>query len=131
MNSRIQLNDVEVYTHIGVPDQERAHPQKLLISLSFPLSSFAEAARSDEVTSTIDYALVRETILEVAGTRPRKLIETLAADLLNALRTRHQIGEATLTIEKFPLPATRSVVLTVESKPPTTGQTHTFLKENR
>lgn len=119
MNARIQLNDVEVYTHIGVPDPERAHPQKLLISLSFPLPSFAEAARSDEVTSTIDYAQVRETLIEVATTRPRNLIETLAADLLEALRTRHQIGEARLTIEKFPLPATRSVVLTVERKPPT------------
>lgn len=114
MKGQITINDIQVMAHIGVPATERAVPQQLVITLSFQLPTIEMAAKSDDLRHTIDYAQVREAIIEVTQSRERKLIETLAADILDALKKRYSLQQILLRIEKFPLPETRSVVLTVQ-----------------
>ena len=41
----IAIEDLEVWFHVGVPDEERAHAQRLLISVEMDLDFRAAAPR--------------------------------------------------------------------------------------
>ncbi|MFT5464971.1 MAG: dihydroneopterin aldolase [Verrucomicrobiales bacterium] len=105
----IRLNGIRVETHVGVPAEERAHPQTLKIDLC--LSSTQPFDRlDDDITKTIDYHAVWTRVHEIATNRPRKLIETLADDLAQQLLADFPlIAEISVVIHKFILPETDSV----------------------
>lgn len=111
MDPTITIRRQKVSCHIGVPDEERAAPQTLEISVSFPLPDFDEAARNDDIASSIDYQKVYDTIHVIASQRPRKLIETLAHDLQTGLKGKFQLEWVDIEIRKFILPDTEAVVL--------------------
>ena len=76
--SKISIVDLEVSYHVGVPDAERARPQKLLLTVVME-SDFSAAAASDSIAATIDYFAVTERLLKFGEGRNWKLIEKLAA----------------------------------------------------
>src|ERR1041385_9017967 len=61
--SRISIVDLEVFYHIGVTDQERAAPQRLLITVDMEYD-FTTAAMSDRLERTINYFDVAQEILK-------------------------------------------------------------------
>ena len=46
MNSKISIVDLEVFCRVGVPDEERAKPQRLLLTVEMDCD-FSKAAKSD------------------------------------------------------------------------------------
>jgi FolB domain-containing protein len=106
--SLISIVDLEVSYHVGVPDEERAHPQRLLISVEMEVD-FASAALSDRIEKTVDYFAVSQEILRFGETRNWKLIEKLAADLADMILTRFHPRAVTVEIKKFPIPQARHV----------------------
>ncbi len=82
----IEIENIEVQAHIGVPQSERVRAQPVRIGL------VAEVARSrnveDRLDETVDYAAVVELVRAVATERPRQLLETLAQDITSALEQR-------------------------------------------
>lgn len=108
----IQIEDQEVWAHVGVPDAERATPQRLLISTRLE-RSLASAAASDDLTRTIDYHAVTLRIAELCGERPRRLIETLAGDAAVMILREFHPDAVEITIKKFILPNTRHVSVTI------------------
>lgn len=95
------IEGLEVWSNIGVPDEERAHQQKLQIHAQFPANNFRQAALQDDLTLSIDYFQVSERIKEIAAERPRKLIETLAEELAEKLQTEFSIQKIEIEIRKF------------------------------
>ncbi len=118
MSDRINILGLEVYAHIGVPDEERARRQKLLVNLGLKLRSIGEAAVADNVALTVDYAQVANEVKDVATSRPRKLIETLAEDIATAVLAHELVREVSVEIEKFILPDTRLVSVEIKRKAP-------------
>jgi len=118
MSDLIRVIDLEVFAHIGVPDVERQTPQRLLISLELSPGSFAQAAGTDNLASTIDYAEVVEHVKQVAARRARKLLETLAEELAFDLLKNFPIKKIVLEIKKFVLPDTRYVSVKIERSHP-------------
>jgi len=107
-NDQIFIRGQRVSCHIGVPDEERAHAQELVINTTFsPFPS--DDNLGDDVAKTIDYHAVYDSIAELAGSCPRKLIETLAEDLAAMIIARFQVSRVTIEIEKFILPGTKCV----------------------
>ena len=47
--SKISIVDLEVFYHVGVPDEERARPQRLLLTVVMD-SDFSAAAASDSIS---------------------------------------------------------------------------------
>ena len=45
MNDHIHIEKLEVFAHIGVPDEERASPQRLIVNITFSPTCRAEAGR--------------------------------------------------------------------------------------
>ena len=108
----IHIEDQQVSCYIGVPDDERAIPQELLISTVF--SSFkTENTKEDDIEGTVDYFSVSQKIDSVAQERPRKLIETLAEDIAQMVLTDFAVDEVSVMIKKFILPNTKYVGVSI------------------
>jgi 7,8-dihydroneopterin aldolase/epimerase/oxygenase len=95
----IEIRRLEVECHIGVPDEERAAPQKLCVTVKMqPSQGFL--GLQDKVQNTVDYYEVSLKIAELAAQKPRHLIETLATDLAEALLTSYPLKAVNVKIEK-------------------------------
>jgi len=110
---QIEIRNLRVGTHIGVPDEERSAPQELHVSLLIqPNLTFR--AMADAIANTVDYAAVCETVKATAAERPRHLIETLAEEIADDLLAAHPIWRLTVEIRKFILPETEYVAVRIE-----------------
>ena len=108
--NEIRIDSLRIRTRIGVPDEERAAEQELEIDLRIePTLDFSEM--EDDISRTIDYALVCERIAELAAARPRNLIETLAADIADLLLRDFGARSVEVEVRKFILPQTRHVAV--------------------
>jgi 7,8-dihydroneopterin aldolase/epimerase/oxygenase len=108
VNSIITLADIDVQYRVGVPDSERAHPQRLLITIEMEVDS-TQAVRQDDVTLTVDYHQVVQWLVTYGRDRTWKLIETLANDVAAHLIRSYPVLAVTVEIKKFVLPEARFV----------------------
>src|ERR1041385_717059 len=99
---------LEVQWHVGVPDEERAKPQRLLLTLDME-HDFTSAAMSDRITKTIDYFAVAQHLLKFGEGRSWKLIEKLATDVADEILSHFHPQMVTVEVKKFPLPQARHV----------------------
>jgi len=114
---RIEIRNLAVHARVGVPETERAEPQKLLVSLEIePRLSFW--AMEDRIENTVDYAAVCETLKTVAAARPRQLIETLAEEMATAVLAEYPVWRLAVEIRKFILPDTEYVAVRIERPTP-------------
>ena len=73
--NEICINGLRLNCHVGVPDEERAVIQELLMDVVLrPSASWENLA--DDLDGTIDYAAVVGDLEELAAKSPRRLIET-------------------------------------------------------
>jgi 7,8-dihydroneopterin aldolase/epimerase/oxygenase len=108
--NKIVIRHLAVQTHIGVPDKERAEPQKLLVTVEIePLLSFA--ALQDHIERTVDYDAVARSIRALAGRRPRRLIETFAEEIAALILQDFRARRVSVEIRKFILPDTDYVAV--------------------
>ena len=80
MPDKITIEDLEVHFHVGVPDEERAKPQKLLITIEMT-KDLRPSAANDNLTETIDYFAVNQAVKALGQARRWELIEALADDI--------------------------------------------------
>ena len=106
--SKITVVDLEVCYHVGVPDEERARPQRLLLTVEMTVD-FAAAARSDSIADTVDYFAVSQRLLKHGEGRSWKLIEKLVSDLAELVLTEFKPDAVTIEVKKFPIPQARLV----------------------
>ncbi len=111
--SKITIAGLEVFYSVGVPEAERAKPQRLLITVELDVDA-TRAARSDRLDQTIDYYELVQDLLAYGRGRSWKLLETLAADLADRIMSRHRPRAVTVEVRKFIIPQARyvSVALT-------------------
>jgi dihydroneopterin aldolase len=113
MSDTIEIRRLRVSTHIGVPDEERATPQTLFVTVRMtPTQGFDGLA--DEISRTIDYYAVSQEIEALAAARSRRLIETLATDIADHLLKNHALKHVAISIEKHILPNTECVAVHLE-----------------
>ena len=110
--AKISVVDLEVFYHVGVPDAERAQPQRLLLTVEME-SDFSVAAKSDGITDTIDYYAVSQRLLKFGNGQSWKLIEKLAADIADTILSEFKPNNVTVEIKKFIIPQARHVSVTL------------------
>jgi dihydroneopterin aldolase len=106
----IRISALRLTTHIGVPEAERAASQVLEADVTIRIAGRFEAM-SDDIAATIDYAVVAARLQSLAAERPRKLIETLAAEMAACLLDEFQASGVTLELRKSILPDTDHVAV--------------------
>jgi dihydroneopterin aldolase len=106
--SKISIVDLEVFYRVGVPDAERAQPQRLLLMIEMEFD-FAAAAKSDSIADTIDYFAVTQLLLKFGEGREWKLIEKLAADIAALILTEFKPQSVSVEVKKFIIPQARHI----------------------
>lgn len=108
----IEIRRLEVETHIGVPDEERAEAQTLWISVWMRLGQGFYGLQ-DKVKNTVDYHAVSVALSELAASKPRCLIETLATDVAEFLLSTYPLQSVDVKVEKKILPNAEFVAVKV------------------
>ena len=111
-SDEIHIEQLDVFTRIGVPEEERAKPQKLTVSISFwPYQQTRDLA--DNIEGTVNYSAVAEETKNFLHDQSVKLIETLAEVLASHLLKSFPIQKITIELRKFALEDAKYVSITV------------------
>jgi len=111
--NRIIIKDLEVFFHVGVPDEERAKPQRLLITVEMD-HDFSEAARADDLNGTIDYFAVTQRLVKLGEGRSWKLIEKLACNIADLVLGGFPVVAVAVEVKKFIIPQTQFVAVRIQ-----------------
>jgi 7,8-dihydroneopterin aldolase/epimerase/oxygenase len=106
--SRISIVDLEVFYSVGVTDEERAQPQRILITVDLDYD-FSSASVSDRLEKTINYFDVSQELLKFGEARSWKLLEKLAANAADMILHKFRPETVTIEIKKFTIPQARYV----------------------
>src|ERR1700761_4510198 len=111
--SRINIVDLEVFYQIGVTDEERSKPQRLLITVEMDLD-FSTAASSDRLERTINYFDLSQELLKYGTARNWKLLEKLTTNLADFILVKFRPEAVMVEVKKFSIPqaAYVSVIVT-------------------
>lgn len=113
---RIDLHALGLVANIGVPEEERAVPQRLEADVAlWPRAPLA--GLNEDLSRTINYYDVAVACRSEALRCERLLIETLAEDLCQLLLRRWPLALVRVRIHKFILPDTRAVSVTLTRQP--------------
>lgn len=111
-NDHILIEELELTARLGVPDTERAQPQRLTVSLLLePRGGLRDLA--DDLARTVDYAAVCAELQRFVSNRQDKLLETLANDMAEHLLAGFALRRVELELRKFILPETRYVAVRI------------------
>lgn len=108
----IRIEGLQLSCHIGVPEEERLSPQTVKADITLTPSHSLQSL-GDEISKTIDYHALAVRIEEEACSKPRKLIETLAEDIIRVCLETPGVAHAKVSIRKFILPQTDCVSVTL------------------
>jgi len=107
----IQLRGLQLDCHIGVPEAERSTSQRLLADLELDIRQDFSGMQ-DAIENTVDYAALASEVRSLAAAHPRKLIESLAAEIADHLLARYPLIQSVrVEIRKFILPETDHVAV--------------------
>jgi len=104
----ITICDLAALFHVGVPDDERARPQRLLLTVEMELD-FSAAAANDDLAHTVDYYAVSRRLIGFGQGRSWKLIETLASEIAAAVLDEYPVRTVAVEVKKFIVPEARYV----------------------
>ena len=109
---RIHIEQLEISARIGVPEDERATPQRLAVSISFWLHQEASGL-ADKIENTVNYSAVANEARNFLRDQSVNLIETLADRLAMHLLKTFPMQKVTIELRKFPLADAKYVSATV------------------
>lgn len=96
----INLQDIGLWTHVGVPDNERKTEQRIRVSIELG-TDLSAAGKTDDVTDSINYADVVESIHRLAK-KERKTIEKLAEDIATMILKDFAADQVKVSVWKSP-----------------------------
>jgi FolB domain-containing protein len=105
---KISIVDLGVFYRVGVPDEERARPQRLLLTVEMQFD-FSVAAKTDSIADAIDYFAVSQRLLKFGEGKSWKLIEKLAADIYETISREYKPQKISVEVKKFAVPEARYV----------------------
>ena len=96
---RVSLRGLRVRGRHGVLPDERRDGQDFVIDAVLGVDT-RSAAASDDLSRTVDYAVLAERLAAVVAGEPVRLIETLADRLAAACLADETVREAEVTVHK-------------------------------
>jgi dihydroneopterin aldolase len=108
---KIHIEQLELFTVIGVLEHERKGLQRLMVSISFwPYEQAQDLA--DNIEKAVNYSAVAEETKRFAREQTVDLIETLADRLAAHLLKTFPIQKVTIELRKFALQDAKYVSVT-------------------
>ena len=114
---KIIIHNLETWYCVGVPDEERSQPQRILLDLEMEYDTTA-AAESDDLHDTVDYHAIAERLLNFGEDRTWRLIEKLASDIAQFILHEYGVAAVTVEVKKMVLTATEHVAVRIRRMAP-------------
>ena len=99
MTDRIELRGLTVRGNHGVFDHERRDGQDFVIDITVWID-LADAAASDDLDDTYDYGVLAQRAADIVAGPARNLIETVAAEIAEAVMTDARVHAAEVVVHK-------------------------------
>ncbi|WP_186245059.1 dihydroneopterin aldolase [Mycobacterium simulans] len=99
MADRIELRGLTVHGNHGVYDHERVSGQRFVVDITLWID-LADAAKSDELADTYDYAELATRAAEIVAGPPRKLIETVGAEIADHVMGDERVHAVEVVVHK-------------------------------
>ena len=96
---KILIHQLEVSCILGVTDEERKSPQKILIDLEL-ITDHSKAAKSDDIQDAIDYDRVCKVVTRFVEESQFHLLEALAESVSELIFKEFPLNELKLKILK-------------------------------
>ncbi|MCQ2396722.1 MAG: dihydroneopterin aldolase [Lentisphaeria bacterium] len=97
---QITIANLRCTSHIGCKEKERELPQALIVTATVYLDT-REAAQSDDLEKTVNYAHLSKTLIRRCEASTCQLIETLAETLAqDCLAASPRVRKTTIKIKK-------------------------------
>ena len=112
MADQIHIEELEVFSRVGVTENERAAPQRLIFTITvWPTVSFDDL--DDDISRTVNYSAIAAMAREFAREQSYKLIETLSRQLASRLLKEFPVNRVRIELRKFVLPEAKHVSVTL------------------
>jgi dihydroneopterin aldolase len=109
---QIHIDQLEISARIGVPEEERATPQRLTVSVTlWPKQDTRDFG--DQIDKTVDYSAVAEAARNFVRDQSVSLIETLADRLATHLLGNFAVQKIRVELRKFVLQDAKYVSVTL------------------
>lgn len=99
MSDAITLRGIRVHGHHGVLAEERRTGQPFLVDVTLSVDT-RPAARTDDLSRTVDYAGLAKSVAGVVGSNPCDLIETVADRVAGLCLADPRVAEVEVTVHK-------------------------------
>ena len=99
MADRIELRGLMVHGRHGVFDHERAKGQDFVIDITVWID-LADAAASDDLTDTYDYAALAQLAADVVAGPPRNLIEAVGGEIADQVMDDKRVHAVEVVVHK-------------------------------
>ena len=97
---QLKLNGIEVECIIGDQPEERESEQRLLVDVALDID-LADAAESDRLEDTVDYALLVGNIREALEDAQCRLLERAAGVVADVCLSDPRVERVTVGVRKF------------------------------
>ena len=103
-----EIADQRVSGRIGVPDEERASPQTMAVTVRFRLfKRFIDL--EDDFSRTADYSALSNEVSRIVRESESRLIESLVSQIADQLMEKFPLAYLEVELKKFVLPDTNYV----------------------
>lgn len=95
----IKINDLKIPVSLGVYGWEKEKPTEVKIELALEYDA-GNAAESDDLADTLDYAVVEEVIVVAVRSRHFNLLESLIAEIGRVVTGFPRVQMAAVSVSK-------------------------------
>jgi 7,8-dihydroneopterin aldolase/epimerase/oxygenase len=99
MADRIELRGLTIHGRHGVFDAERANGQEFVVDVVVWID-LADAAVSDDLADTHDYAALAQRAADIVAGPARNLIETVGAEIADHVMADERVHAVEVTVHK-------------------------------
>ena len=114
MADRITIRALLLQAVVGVWEDERTRRQDVLINVTL-FTDTSDAARSDDLTDTVDYQALTDQITRLVETSRYRLVEKMADQIATLCLGDERVESVEVGVHKpQAIPAARNVGVTIE-----------------
>ena len=96
---KIRIKDLRLRTIVGVFEWEQKTPQEVVVNVELEFDG-EPAARSDELSDSVDYKAIKQQLLRDVQAARYKLLEKLARHVLDIVLSQEKVLRATVEVDK-------------------------------
>jgi D-erythro-7,8-dihydroneopterin triphosphate epimerase len=96
---KIRIKDLRLRTIVGVFEWEQKAPQEVVVNVELEFDG-AAAARSDDLSDSVDYKAIKQQLLREVQNARYKLLEKLADHVLQIVLSHEKVRRATVEVDK-------------------------------